>query len=34
MPSGLVVGDCDCGLPLFETAGGTRCLDASCSELG
>jgi len=33
MPSGVVVGDCDCGLPLFETAGGTRCLDSSCSEL-
>ncbi|GCF13497.1 hypothetical protein Harman_14320 [Haloarcula mannanilytica] len=34
MPSGVVVGDCDCGLPLFETASGTRCLDSTCSELG
>ncbi|WP_336336050.1 PDDEXK family nuclease [Haloarcula brevis] len=31
MPSGLVVGDCDCGLPLFETAGGRRCLDSACA---
>jgi len=32
MPSGVVVGNCDCGLPLFETAGGTRCLDSSCAQ--
>ena len=30
LPDGLVVGECDCGLPRFETAGGERCLDAGC----
>ncbi|MFB6128587.1 MAG: DUF91 domain-containing protein [Halorhabdus sp.] len=29
-PAGVVVGECPCGLPLFETAGGKRCLDATC----
>ena len=30
LPTGVVVGDCDCGLPVFETGGGHRCLDATC----
>jgi DNA topoisomerase-1 len=30
LPSGVVVGECDCGLPLFETATGRRCLDGAC----
>ncbi|MEF8883041.1 MAG: hypothetical protein V5A34_11025, partial [Halapricum sp.] len=29
-PAGTVVGECDCGLPLFETSTGQRCLDATC----
>jgi len=29
-PSGVVVGECDCGLPAFETATGRRCLDGTC----
>ncbi len=29
-PTGECVGDCDCGLPVFETASGTRCLDREC----
>jgi DNA topoisomerase-1 len=29
-PAGVVVDECACGLPLFETAGGKRCLDATC----
>lgn len=32
MPAGVVVGECPCGLPLFETAGGRRCLDSACAE--
>jgi len=32
LPSGVAVGDCDCGLPLFETSGGLRCLDSRCSK--
>jgi len=31
-PSGTVVGDCDCGLPVFELASGRRCLDAGCEH--
>jgi DNA topoisomerase-1 len=30
IPDGTVVGDCECGLPAFETAGGRRCLDTGC----
>jgi DNA topoisomerase-1 len=30
VPSGLVVDTCTCGLPVFETAGGLRCLDSTC----
>jgi DNA topoisomerase-1 len=32
IPAGVVVGDCDCGLPVFETASGTRCADGSCDR--
>ncbi|ACV46799.1 MULTISPECIES: topoisomerase DNA-binding C4 zinc finger domain-containing protein [Halomicrobium] len=32
IPTGVVVDTCACGLPLFETAGGRRCLDATCSQ--
>jgi DNA topoisomerase-1 len=31
MPAGTVDGTCDCGLPVFETGDGRRCLDATCS---
>jgi DNA topoisomerase-1 len=30
VPSGVHDGTCDCGLPAFATAGGRRCLDATC----
>jgi len=30
LPTGVVDGDCDCGLPTFETPAGRRCLDAAC----
>jgi DNA topoisomerase-1 len=29
-PTGVVDGECDCGLPTFETGGGHRCLDGTC----
>lgn len=29
-PSGVVVDDCECGLPRFRTASGQRCLDGGC----
>jgi len=32
VPAGVVVDDCDCGLPVFETAGGRRCLDSHCER--
>jgi DNA topoisomerase-1 len=32
LPAGVVVGDCDCGLPVFETATGRRCLDGTCDD--
>lgn len=32
IPVGTVVDDCDCGLPVFETPNGNRCLDSGCSE--
>jgi len=34
VPRGVVEGTCDCGLPVFETAGGRRCLDANCEAAG
>jgi DNA topoisomerase-1 len=30
VPAGVVVDTCDCGLPVFETATGRRCLDGTC----
>jgi len=30
IPAGVVDGSCDCGLPVFETPGGRRCLDGTC----
>ncbi|ADQ65914.1 nuclease of the recb family protein [Halogeometricum borinquense DSM 11551] len=32
IPAGVVVDDCDCGLPVFETARGRRCLDGTCAQ--
>jgi len=32
LPAGIVLGDCACGLPAFETAGGQRCLDSACDR--
>ena len=31
-PAGVLAGECACGLPLFETATGQRCLDTSCRD--
>ena len=31
VPAGVVVDDCDCGLPVFETSTGRRCLDGTCA---
>ena len=33
IPSGLLDGDCACGLPAFETSSGHRCLDATCEQI-
>lgn len=30
IPTGTVSGECSCGLPRFETANGTRCLNPGC----
>jgi DNA topoisomerase-1 len=30
LPTGVVVDDCECGLPVFETGRGRRCLDSTC----
>ncbi len=32
IPTGVVVGDCVCGLPIFESESGRRCLDGSCED--
>lgn len=32
IPAGVVVDDCGCGFPVFETASGRRCLDATCDR--
>lgn len=32
IPDGTVAGDCDCGLPAFDTPSGQRCLDAACGR--
>ena len=31
IPTGVVDGECRCGLPTFETTTGRRCLDATCT---
>ena len=31
IPAGVVDGECDCGLPTFETDRGRRCLDGTCA---
>ena len=33
LPSGLLDGECNCGLPAFETPSGRRCLDATCDDI-
>jgi DNA topoisomerase-1 len=33
-PDGVHDGACGCGLPVFETATGRRCLDTTCEEPG
>ncbi|TYL39445.1 DUF91 domain-containing protein [Natronococcus pandeyae] len=33
MPTGVVDGECGCGLPTFEASTGTRCLDATCEQV-
>ncbi|MFB6079613.1 MAG: Sjogren's syndrome/scleroderma autoantigen 1 family protein [Haloferacaceae archaeon] len=32
IPAGVVVETCPCGLPVFETATGRRCLDGTCDR--
>ena len=32
VPAGVVVDGCPCGLPVFETATGRRCLDGTCDR--
>jgi DNA topoisomerase-1 len=32
IPAGVIVDDCGCGLPVFETASGRRCLDGTCER--
>ncbi|WP_313693143.1 topoisomerase DNA-binding C4 zinc finger domain-containing protein [Halorarum halobium] len=32
IPAGETVGTCVCGLPLFETSTGVRCLDGTCEH--
>ena len=32
LPTGVVDGECACGLPTFDTTSGTRCLDATCDK--
>ncbi|HET7323493.1 MAG TPA: DUF91 domain-containing protein [Halococcus sp.] len=33
-PTGVVAGECGCGLPAFETSTKKRCLDATCERAG
>ncbi|WP_254766455.1 DUF91 domain-containing protein [Salinilacihabitans rarus] len=33
IPTGVVDGECACGLPTFDTGGGRRCLDATCERV-
>jgi DNA topoisomerase-1 len=30
LPTGTVAGECDCGLPVFDTGSGRRCVDSTC----
>lgn len=32
IPAGVVVAECDCGLPVFETSTDRRCLDGNCDS--
>lgn len=32
LPAGEIVDECPCGLPVFDTAAGRRCLDGSCDR--
>ena len=32
IPAGVVDGECGCGLPVFETDRGRRCLDGTCEQ--
>lgn len=32
IPAGTIVDECGCGLPVFETANGRRCLDSACQS--
>jgi DNA topoisomerase-1 len=32
IPAGEAVGECSCGLTVFETAAGRRCLDGTCDQ--
>ena len=32
IPAGVTADECPCGLPVFETAAGQRCLDGTCEE--
>jgi len=32
IPAGEAVGECPCGLPVFDTAAGRRCLDGTCDR--
>jgi len=32
LPRGTVDGTCGCGLPVFDTPGGRRCLDTGCDD--
>lgn len=34
IPDGVVTDTCSCGLPIFETPNGRRCLDSTCSAVG
>jgi DNA topoisomerase-1 len=33
IPAGVVVEECACGLPVFETGGSRRCLDPGCENI-
>lgn len=33
LPTGVIDGQCDCGLPAFQTDSGRRCLDSTCEAV-